>query len=610
MRIFSSWLMCGWLLLGISFGLVGCNEGKTEKTLIEKPTLLLPGVGFSVKPASLSVNNQTFLLLGGAQGVVLYTVGKELVISPDKAGNQWLHYDGKSLYAFWWIADQNKAKSLKVAVSTDGGQTFGTPSVINSNTGALPDVSIASDGKGSIAMAYTDEREPGYGVYFNYSSDSGKTWSTADTRLDTPVITPAMLQEGNIKPATFANSPKLAFMEGGQLVAIWQQADTGQMGGYALRIVSKSSMDAGKTWGSEATVFAAPNMQPVEMVMFENNKEIYLFAMLTEGAKGFTGFYNKDDTFTNWGEISNNTLGTDFNKQLVSWIKGAFSGDNLILAFTSEPSEKGAGIKVHAQTATLSTSSHSWLGAARVLDADKGHNMTKSTYPDVVSDGASGVYVVWEDYRSLAPSIYLDMSKDNGKTWLPKPKPLTTPGLSVAKDPRLLIDAKQLWLTYFFVELNGKNSSGQRAYQTFPKEGDNFTFPDIQVAMPTPEELKARLVERANKFWALREEAKWAETWDYMDPVYRERFQKEPWVLQQGKISFSKTVVDENSVVITGNIGILDANVEINVPQQVAKEGLLESAPPKVQKVDMRWGWFYDDWYFMPQVIFGEHMEY
>jgi hypothetical protein len=505
------------------------------------------------------------------------------------------------------MADKNKAKSLKVAVSSDNGQSFSAPIAINNDTGVLPDISIASDGQGQVAIAYTDEREPGYGVYINTSSDSGKTWETKDNRLDVPVLTPNMMQEGNIKPATFANSPKLAFISG-RLVAVWQQVDMAQMTGHSLRIVSKSSSDFGKTWGAESNLFAAPNMQPVEMVMFASAKEMYVFAMLTEGSKGFTGFYNTDNTFTTWGEIANTALGDQFNKQLISWIKGAFSGDNLILAFTAEPTE-GAG-KLHAKVATLSTTSHSWLGTAKVLDADKGHDVTKSTYPDIIDAGSNGVYLVWEDYRTLVPSIYLDISKDHGKTWLPKPVPLTTPGLVVAKDPRLLVDNKQLWLTYFMVELNGKNPSGQRVYQTFSKEGDSFKLPDIQVPMPSPEVLQSRLIERANKLWALREERKWVDTWDYMDPVYRERFDKDEWLKQQGKISFSKTVVDETSVKITGNVGILDANVDVSVVQQVAKEGLLESAPPKQQKVGMRWGWFYDDWYFMPQVIFGEHMEY
>lgn len=600
--------LCRLLLLTLlSISLIACQEGKLDKKLIEKTELLLPGAGFAVKPAMLILEDKKLLLLGERRGVVLYINGKEKVIAPDVAGNQWLYSDGKQLYAFWWMADQNKAKSLKVAVSSDSGQTFTTPVVINNNTGVLPDISIASDGQGHIAIAYTDEREPGYGVYINTSSDSGTTWETKDTRLDTPVVTASMLQEGNIKPATFANSPKLAFI-GNRLVAVWQQVDMGQMTGHSLRIVAKVSTNFGKTWGADATIFAAPNMQPVEMAMFSNAKEIYVFAMFTDGDKGFTGFYNKDDTFNSWGEISNTALGDKYNKKLISWIRGVFSGDNLVLAYTSESTD-GVG-KLHATVATLSTSSHAWLGAARSLDGDKGHDITKSTYPDIVNVDNKGIYVVWEDYRTLVPSIYLDISKDNGKTWLPKSVPLTSPGLVVAKEPKILTGNSQLWLTYFMVELNGQNPSGQKVYQTLQKEGDIFKLPDIKVNMPTSDELRARLIERANKFWALREEKKWLETWDYMDPVYRERFDQDEWLKQQGRINFSKTVVDESSVKITGNVGILDANVDVSVPQQVGKEGLLESAPPNQQKVGMRWGWFHDDWYFMPKVIFGEHMEY
>ena len=595
------------LLVCLSIGLTACQESKLDKKLIEKTELLLPGAGFSVKPAMLMLDNQRLLLLGEGRGVVLYSNGKEKIIAPDIAGNQWLHFDGKQLYAFWWMADRNKAKSLKVAVSNDAGQTFTAPVVINDNTGVLPDISIASDSQGHSAIAYTDEREPGYGVYINTSSDSGKTWETKDTRLDTPVVTTAMLQEGNIKPVTFANSPKLAFVAN-RLVAIWQQVDMEQVTGHSLRIVAKVSTDAGKTWGADATIFAAPNMQPVEMAMFSNAKEIYVFAMFTDGDKGFTGFYNKDDTFNSWGEISNTALGDKYNKKLISWIRGVFSGDNLVLAYTSESTD-GVG-KLHATVATLSTSSHAWLGAARSLDGDKGHDITKSTYPDIVNVDNKGIYVVWEDYRTLVPSIYLDISKDNGKTWLPESVPLTSPGLVVAKEPKILPGNSQLWLTYFMVELNGQNPSGQKVYQTLQKEGDIFKLPDIKVNMPTSDELRTRLIERANKFWALREEKKWLETWDYMDPVYRERFDQDEWLKQQGRINFSKTVGDESSVKITGNVGILDANVDVSVPQQVGKEGLLESAPPKQQKVGMRWGWFHDDWYFMPKVIFGEHMEY
>lgn len=594
-------------LLANLFVMTGCQEdGYNKGKIIEEPKGLTTQLGFSAKPSVVSLDNNLYALIAEKRGLIFYEVGKETIVSKESAGSHWLYTDGKNLYVFWWSA-KDKEKALNVRVSTDLGKSFSEPTVLNNNTGVLPDISIASNGKGGIAVAYTDERKPGYGVYLNSSTDGGISWQKEDVRLDKPVITAAMQQAANTEPATYANSPKLAFLED-RLVAIWQQIDMTEMGTGVLRIVTKSSVDFGKNWGDESNIFAAPNMQPVEMNIFNNTKYIYVFTMLTEG-KGLTGFYNSTPEANNWAEISNSSLGADFNKRQISWIKGSFSGENLVLAFTSEPTE-GQG-KVQADVLTLSTINHQWLSSIKQLDIDKGNDLTKSTYPDIIDTGSSGLFVAWEDYRSLVPSIYLDISKDHGKTWLPKPRLLTTSGLTLAKDPKLVLGENKLWMLYFLVELNGKNPSGARVFQEFAKGQDGeYIFPTIDMQMPDTEKLKERLIERANKFWALREERKWEDTWPYMEPVYRERFDKAQWISQQGKLSFSKTAVDEGSVVITGNIGILDANVDVSVNQQVAQEGLLEAAPPKNQKVEMRWGWFYDDWYFMPDIIFGNHLEY
>ncbi|MFI0398112.1 MAG: sialidase family protein [Thiolinea sp.] len=597
------------LILSLSLFLVACQESSSEKQPIEKVQLLLNKIGFSVTPATLAIDDKLVLLLGEKRGVVFYEVGKEQILSADVTSKQWLHYDGKTLYAIWWTADEQKQKFLKIRTSNDAGVSFNPVVTINTGTGVLADISIATNGQGAVAIAYTDERKPGYGVYLNYSTDSGKTWASQDSRLDQPVITEAMKASGNTDPSTFANSPKLTYL-GDKLVAIWQQLDMTEMGQSLLRIVAKSSDDKGKTWGAEANVFAAPNMQPVEMNTFANQQGLYVFAMLTDdetNKKGFTGFYSAVTNLSQWQEINNAALGTDFNKPTISWVQGVFSGDNLVLSFTVKPNDNAKG---YAASATLSTKTNQWLGAARQLDRDKDHELTRSTFPSITTTSDNEVVIVWEDYRSLVPAIYMDISKDQGKTWLSATKPLTTPGLIVAKDPRLYAGKDKLWMTYFMVQLDGKNPNGTRVYQEFIKEDGQTQFPTIEVKMPNPDKAKERLIERANKFWVLREERKWEETWNYMEPVYRERFDKAQWLAQQGKISFSKTVVDETTIEIKGNLAGLLANVEVSINQQVAKEGLLESSPPNQQKVQMKWGWFYDDWYFMPDIIFGNHLEY
>lgn len=596
------------LVVFFSFLLSACQEKTNEQPLVEKAQLLLNQAGFSVNPASIVINDKLFLLNGEKRGVVFYEVGKEQILAEDASSKQWLHYDGKTLYAIWWAVDDQKAKSLKVRTSSDGGGSFTPVVTINTGNGVLAEASVASNGKGAVAVAYTDERKPGYGVYINYSTDSGKTWAAQDQRLDTPVITAAMKAEDNTEPATFANSSKLAYL-GDKLVAVWQQMDMTEMGQSMLRLVSKASIDNGKSWQAESTIFAAPNMQPIEMVAFNNATTMYVFGMLTDGIKGLTGFYNTNLDANQWSEISSRPLNLNPKVYNISWIKGAISGDNLALGFIASPIENIG--KMHAEVAVLSTKTHEWLGESKNLDADKGHELTKSSYLSIVDADAAGLYVVWEDYRNIVPTLYMNISKDNGKSWLSAPKPVTTPGLLVAKDPKLFLGQDKLWLTYFMVKLDGKNPNGTRVYQEFAKGSDGqFILPDISLTMPSQDELKERLIERANKFWALREERKWEETWDYMEPVYRERFEKTEWLAQQGKLSFSKAVVDESKIDIQGNLAALTANIEVSVNQQVSKEGLLESAPPNKQVIDMKWGWFYDDWYFMPNIVFGNHLEY
>ncbi len=59
-----------------------------------------------------------------------------------------------------------------------------------------------------------------------------------------------------------------------------------------------------------------------------------------------------------------------------------------------------------------------WLEKEQILDSGQGKEGPR--FPWLSADGQNGVYVVWSSDRSGRYQLYLNRSRDHGKTWLPK----------------------------------------------------------------------------------------------------------------------------------------------------------------------------------------------
>ncbi len=127
-----------------------------------------------------------------------------------------------------------------IAVSTDGGRSFGTRQRIVGNRWKidacpLKPTAIAAQGK-SVYAAYYTGGENLQGVYFVRSADSGRTWSTPQPMHPT---------------ATMSDAPVLA-LAGGTLHAFWHAKTDGPR-----RLFTRSSTDGGVTF-SEPRVVPTP----------------------------------------------------------------------------------------------------------------------------------------------------------------------------------------------------------------------------------------------------------------------------------------------------------------------------------------------------------------
>lgn len=584
-----------WVFVLLS--LVACGETKHEPL---EQTTALPTLELQTKPAVLASTAGLGLLYSDTRGVVYKSATQEVVLDTLAGTDHWLYADQSKLYAVWWLVDNTKTKqkSIMLSYSADGGNTFSKAIKLNAKEDALGEVSLVSDGGNQVAIAYADERSPGRFVYFNRSEDGGKTWLAEDQRLDNSLSTASVMSTEQ-QTLPFANSAKLGLINK-QLVAVWQQADVIDSQ-PVMQILSKVSSDFGKTWGATQVVVKLPKPEAVELTAVSGDLGMYVILGLPDA--GGMGLYELKDPNKPWMTIDTSQIVT---KEAYSGLfKPVMHGKNLVIAFIEEKQ----GVKNKVKLATYLSESGAWAGLPLEVDKDKGHDMTRSSMPTIISTDKE-VLVAWEDYRSLIPSIYANLSKDGGKTWLPQAKRLTTDGLTINNMPILAANKNQVWLFYITGQPKGENAKPAYAYQVFSIKNGLVELPNIELPIVSDEKRKEMLIERANKFWALREERKWEETWDYMEPLYRQRFNKKEWVFNQDRLSYSKTVVDEASIDIKGNFGFLKANVDVGLTNQVGREGLIEATPPKTQSVDMRWGWFYDNWYFVPDVVFGNHLQF
>ena len=578
--------------------LVACSESNREPQ--EKYTPLATIDLQSAKPVIIGSNEGIGILYSDKRGVIYKSKNAELVLDSLPGSDHWLYADKSNIYAIWWLIDNTstKQKSIMFSKSSDDGKSFSKAVKLNSKADALGEVSIVSDGANNIVIAYVDERQPGRFIYSNRSEDAGKTWLTEDLRLDSSLAMSSIVVSNSNNTQPFATSVKLGLVNK-SVVAVWQQADIID-NQPVMRIVSKTSADFGKTWGETQLITLLPKPEAVELNAVAGSTGMYVVFGLPDA--GGMGLYELMPG-GQWKAIDSSQIVT--KESYSGWFRPIISGNNLIIVFMEEKQ----GTKNKVKVATYLAELGAWSGLPLDVDKDKGHDLTRSGMPAVIATDKE-VMVVWEDYRPLIPSIYATVSKDNGKTWLSHAKPLTTDGLTINNLPSLATSKDKVWLFYITGQPTAEKAKPFYAYQELAVKDGLIQIPEIKLSMPSNEKRREMLIDRANKFWALREERNWEATWEYMEPLYRQRFDKKEWVFNQDRLTYSKTVVDEGSVDIVGNFGSLKANVDVGLTNQVGKNGLIEATPAETQSLNMRWGWFYDNWYFVPDVIFGNHLKF
>lgn len=619
-RIISSIIISIFLFSVLS----GCDENKTSKNKtikqstinlykdigewkVPRPMMSEDSKDQFTRPTILIIDNNFAVLSSTAKEVTFTYKDHKVTIDKSTGSNKlWLFANKKnnSIYTLWWKKTR-KGKRLYFRRSVDNGKTFSKKVILNSGNGILPTIGFSSSDDGKLVIAYYDERQPPYRIYTNHSSDNGVTWQQQDTRMDNDLNTKIRVVGSKKIPIAYAVNPLLVSLDSGKLVLIWQQRKIVD-NSYRVQFASRTSKDFGKSWSNEKIIYTADISQTVESAVSTNGKTIALVAAFPK--KGLLAFVASDNLASenlNWTEAGSPKGTTNVNE--ISWLRPAISGNNLKVAYIIQ---KDVKIKYQVEVASMDLNKAAWGNVFRLDRAKKQPVATKATYHDLKVLPNGEFMIVWQDSRNFIPMLLADYTSANGTKWQDKPISLTRGGLSQIRYPNIYVGSNKLWIAFeWYIAKGGKLPKLSMIQLDADKNTKKLNIvPAPQNDQFTKAQLKEKLHKRVTEFMDLRVKREWEKSWEYNDPVYREVTNKETWLRNIGFIIYEKYKVDH--INIEGNFATIDIDLTVSLRQQFRKGEIMEPSPPKRSTVQMKWLWFYDDWYMYPDSAFIRHLKF
>ncbi len=328
------------------------------------------------------------------------------------------------------------ASMLAIAIAGCSNGSRGVPAFVENFL--TTDVRVETDVAGAAASAkqriccangvlyvvWVDVRNGQNDVFFNKSTDGGRTWLAADVRLNTDAA-----------GASVADDPEIT-CRGQSLWVVWEDARDGEKD---IRL--QRSTDGGNTWlgadvrlDQDAAGAAASGDPLVSVSQIDGRSLTVLFEDDRNGSRDILIRSSADGgvTWTNETLVNANGAGTSQSDRprlsrvgtrlYVTWMDNR-NGNNDVFFNTS--ADNGA----------------TWLAADVRLDTDAA-GAAFSFDPAIDVDGQN-IYVAWVDNRAGALDIHFNRSTDGGTTWQVADQRLDTDVAGAANSFRPIVACAQ-----------------------------------------------------------------------------------------------------------------------------------------------------------------------
>ncbi len=319
-----------------------------------------------------------------------------------------LHSDKDAVYFLFRPKGEMGIAGWKYIVfraSYDGGKSLTAPKLLNQDHGAM-EPAIASNGMGSVYVAWYDERIDKFDIFMNISHDYGRTWLPKDIRIDT----------NNPEGTVQSGNPRI-LAEGTNVWVTWLDSEKRNM-----RLMIRHSADGGRTWTEPKVLRERENIYDPKIFMINGRIAVLWCGVERRFQYKIKGIYSDDNGVT-WHEIGDTGM--------ISWMQmevnmATDKAGNIYLMLPVREKQK-TGID-NVYFIRSSDKGLTWSAPVRVQSNTPHH--TYAALPSIAADDKGRLMVVWVDHRNIRANIYANYSKDFGKTWLKEEILISTPNLN------------------------------------------------------------------------------------------------------------------------------------------------------------------------------------
>lgn len=380
----------------------GCHpQGVVKKTFDESVSYPAMDAGLFERPSIIfhkgkavytwySPKRKLMAAVDGVQNVV--TEG-----SPEPSLHSFnvLHGDDKAIYYLFRPkgAMGEGWKYIIFRASYDGGKTLTAPVIINSDFAAMEPV-IATNGSGSVYVAWYDERTAKFDIYMNISHDYGKTWLAKDIRIDTNN------PEGQVQSGS-----QRILADGKKVWIIWVDSMKRNM-----NLMMRHSADGGMTWTEPQAIRGGDNFYDPKIFLLNGRLIVLWCGTESRFFSKIRGLYSDDHGLT-WQEIGD--IGITSSIQMEVTAETDKAGNLHLVLAVRDKLKTGIDNIYYLFSADRGLS---WSKPLR-LQTNKAHH-TYANLASIAADASGRVMAVWVDFRNIRGNIYANYSKDYGRTWL------------------------------------------------------------------------------------------------------------------------------------------------------------------------------------------------